>query len=181
MVIFGILDESAQQAAMLSHQTDWHWVRNFGQYDAYVNHDQIQTVVRVTRSSENLHINLRKPPLDNPRIRQAIAMGFDREAAIAVSLAGYGSAGLGLMPPGSFWGLSEADACGVPGWYQPEDMDAQREAAIQILKDEGFDFDKTYVLTVESDQQRVGRATVMQEQLRRLGRLHVLHRRHRRN
>ena len=41
VVVFGILDESAQQAAMLAHQTDWHWVRNFGQYDQYVKHDQI--------------------------------------------------------------------------------------------------------------------------------------------
>ena len=169
VVIFGILDESAQQAAMLAHQTDWHWVRNFGQYDSYVAHDQIQTVIRATRSSENLWVNIRKPPLDNVKIRQAIAMGMDREAGIAVSLAGYGSVGLGLMPPGSFWGLSEEDACSVPGWCQPADMDAQRAEAIQILKDEGFDFDKTYEFTVESDSQRVGRATFMQEQLRRLG------------
>ncbi len=169
LVVFGILDESAQQAAMLSHQTDWHWVRNFGQYDAYVQHDQIQTVIRATRSSENLWMNLRNPPLDNVNIRRAIAMGFDRKAAIAVSLAGYGSEGLGLMPPGSFWGLPESDACGVPGWCQPDDVAAQREQAIQMLKDEGFNFDKVYVLTVESDAQRVGRATVMQEQLRLLG------------
>ncbi len=169
LVIFGILDESAQQASMLAHQTDWHWVRNFGQYDQYVSHDQIQTVIRATRSSENLWLNTRKPPLDNVRIRQAIAMGMDRKTGIAVSLAGYGSIGLGLMPPGSPWALSEADACGVPGWCQPADMEAQRAEAIQILKEENFDFDKTYVLTVESDAQRVGRATFMQEQLRLLG------------
>ena len=169
VVIFGILDESAQQAAMLSHQTDWHWVRNFGQYDAYVDHDRIQTVIRATRSSENLWLNTRNEPLDNVKIRQAIAMGFDRKASIAVSLAGYGSVGLGLMPPGSFWGLSESDACGVPGWCQPDDVDAQRAQATQILKDEGFDFGNVYLLTVESDSQRVGRATVIQEQLRLLG------------
>jgi ABC-type transport system substrate-binding protein len=65
LVIFGILDESAQQAAMLAHQTDWHWVRNFGQYDQYVAHDQIMTGIRATRSSEYLWMNLRKPPFDN--------------------------------------------------------------------------------------------------------------------
>ena len=31
LVLFGILDESTQQAAMLAHQGDWHWVGNFGQ------------------------------------------------------------------------------------------------------------------------------------------------------
>ena len=169
VVVFGILDESTQQASMLAHQTDWHWVRNFGQYDQYVKHDQIQTVIRATRSSENLWLNTRKPPLDNVRIRQAIAMGFDRATGITVTLSGYGSEGLGLMPPGSPWALEEADACGVPGWCQPADMEAQRAAAIQIMNEEGFDFDKTYVLTVESDAQRVNRATFMQEQLRLLG------------
>ena len=69
LVIFGILDESAQQATMLAHQTDWHWIRNAGQYQAYVNHDQIQTVMRATRSSENLWINTRNQPFDNVRIR----------------------------------------------------------------------------------------------------------------
>ncbi len=167
--IFGILDESAQQAAMLAHQTDWHWIRNSGQYEQYVEHDQIQTVMRGTRSSENLWINTRNQPFDNVRIRQAVAMGFDKVTGITVTLGGTGSVGLGLMPPGSPWAVTEEQGCGVPGWCQPDDMEAQRAAAIQILNEENFDFDKTYVLTVESDQQRVVRATYMQEQLRLLG------------
>ena len=169
LVVFGILDESAQQAAMLAHQGDWHWVRNFGQYEQYVAHDQIMTVIRATRSSENLWMNLRKPPFDNLRVRQAIAMGMDRKAGIAVVQSGYGSEGLGLMPPGSFWAVEQEDACAIPGWCQPEDMNAQRAEARKILEEEGFTFDKTYVLTVEADNQRVGRATFIQEQLRLLG------------
>jgi ABC-type transport system substrate-binding protein len=54
VVIVGIVDESAQQAAMLAHQGDWHWVRNFGQYNAYVDHDQITTVIRPTRGHHSL-------------------------------------------------------------------------------------------------------------------------------
>ena len=169
LVVFGILDESAQQASMLAHQTDWHWVRNFGQYDQYVKHDQIQTVIRATRSSENLWINTRNEPFGNVRIRQAIAMGFDRATGIKVTLQGYGSIGIGLMPPGSIWAISQEEACNIPGWCPIADMEAQRAEAIQILNEEGFDFDKTYVLTVESDAQRVNRATFMQEQLRLLG------------
>ena len=169
VVVFGILDETAQQATMLARQTDWHWVRNFGQYKEYVEHDQIQTVIRATRSSENLWINTRNAPLDNVRIRQAIAMGMDRVSGINVALSGYGSQGLGLMPPGSLWAADREATCAIPGWCEPADMEAQRAEAIQILKEEGFDFDKTYVLTVEGDAQRVNRATFMQEQLRLLG------------
>jgi ABC-type transport system substrate-binding protein len=169
LLIFGILDEGAQQAAQLAHLTDWHWVRNFGQYDAYVDHEQILTVIRATRSSENIWPNFRNPPFDNVRVRQAITMGFDKKAAIAVTLDGYGSQGLGLMPPGSPWAVELADACNIPGWCPNPDMEAQRAEAIQILKEENFDFDKVYVLTVESDRQRVSRATLAQEQLRLLG------------
>lgn len=49
LVLFGILSEATQRATMLAHEGDWHWVRNFGQYDAYVDHDQINTVIRATR------------------------------------------------------------------------------------------------------------------------------------
>jgi hypothetical protein len=65
----GIVDESAQQAAMLAHQTDWHWVRNWGQYNAYVDHDQIMTVVRNMQSNPSLWLNKRNPPFDNVRVR----------------------------------------------------------------------------------------------------------------
>ena len=89
-------------------------------------------------------------------------MGFDKPTGIKVTLGGTGSVGLGLMPPGSPWAVSEEQGCNIPGWCHPADMEAQRAAAIQILNEENFDFDKTYVLTVESDQQRVVRATYMQ-------------------
>jgi len=169
LVIFGIRDEGHQQAAQLAHQTDWHWVRNFGQYDAYVSHDQILTVIRASRRSENLWPNQRNAPFDNRKVRQAITMGMNKAEGIAVLLDGHGSQGLGLMPPGSPWALDRERACAIPGWCPDPDWDAQRAEAIQILKEEGFDFDKVYVLTVESDQQGVGRATFAQEQLRLLG------------
>jgi ABC-type transport system substrate-binding protein len=63
------------------------------------------TVIRATRSSENLWMNLHKLPFDNLKVRQAITMGMDHDAGIAVALSGYGSRGLGLMPPGSFWAV----------------------------------------------------------------------------
>lgn len=168
LTIVGILDESAQQAALLSHQADWHWVRNFGQYRAYVDHEQIQTVIRPTRGHFALWMNIRNEPFDNVRVRQAVVMGLDRAAGIAVLQDGNGSTGF-PMPPSGAWELDEAIGCAVPGWCVAEDMDALRVEARQILEEEGFDFDKVYLFTVESDAQVVGRATFMQEQLRLLG------------
>src|ERR671919_2668978 len=97
-------------------------------------------------------------------------MSIDREAAIEVLLDGHGSLGF-LMPPNSPWALDESVGCQMPAWCPAEDgdMEAQRAEARQILEEEGFDFNKTYVLTVESDAQVVERAVFLQEQLRLLG------------
>ncbi len=168
--IFGILDESAQQSAMLAHQTDWHWVRNWGQYESYVEHDQIQTVIRATRGHHTLWLNAREAPFDNVRVRQAITMGIDRDTGIRILQDGHGSTGF-IMPPGGPWDLDSAVGCAVPGWCPPEDgdWDARRTQARAILEEEGFPFDQTFTFTVESDEQVQARATFFQEQLRLLG------------
>jgi len=167
MILYGILDESAQQARHLAHQTDWHWVRNFGQYDAYVAHDQIETTIRPTRGHHSIWLNNNNPPLDNPEVRKAIFMGIDRDAGIRVLLDGHGSTGF-MMAPGG-WDLGESAGCGVPGWCTATDMDAQRQEAIAILEAEGFDFDQEFLFTVESDEQVTARATFVQEQLKLMG------------
>lgn len=170
VTIFGIVDESRQQASMLAHQTDWHWVRNFGQYAAYVDHPQILNVIRATRGHHTLWLNKRNPPFDNVRVRQAIFMAIDRDAAIKSVQEGFGTAGF-LMAPGSPWELDQAKGCAVPGWCPPADgiWVRQRVDAKKILDAEKFPFDKTFTMTVESDQQVVARATFVQEQLRLLG------------
>jgi ABC-type transport system substrate-binding protein len=115
-------------------------------------------------------MNRRNPPFDNVRARQAIVMGLDRNAASQILQEGHASTGF-LMPPGSPWELDEAQGCAVPGWCPPADgdMEAQRAEARRILEEEGFDFNKTYLFTVESDAQVQARATFIQEQLRLLG------------
>lgn len=168
LILFGIVDESAQLAAQLAHKTDLHWVRNFGQYDAYVNHDRIMTVIRATRGHHSIWLNKNHPPFDNVKVRQAIFMGIDRDAAIKVLQAGHGSSGF-MMAPGSAWELGEAKGCAIPGWCSPPNMEQQRSEAKAILKAQGFDFSKTFRFTVESDEQVIARATFIQEQLRLLG------------
>ncbi len=169
LVINGILDESTQQATQLAHQTDWHWVRNWGQYQAYVDHDQIMTVIRATRGNFRLWINARNEPFDNVRVRQAMVMGIDRNAGITVLQDGHGAAGGFGYAPGSPWELPQDQLCSVPGWCVSDDMESVRAEARQILEEEGFDFERTYLFTVESDAQVQARATFLQEQLRLIG------------
>jgi peptide/nickel transport system substrate-binding protein len=169
LVINGILDESTQQATQLAHQTDWHWVRNWGQYQAYVEHDQIMTVIRATRGNFRLWINNRNAPFDNVKVRQAVVMAIDRNAGIAVLQDGHGAAGGFGYAPGSPWELPMEQRCSVPGWCVSDDMEAVRAEARAILEEAGFDFEQTYLFTVESDAQVQARATFLQEQLRLMG------------
>ncbi|MCH7746222.1 MAG: ABC transporter substrate-binding protein, partial [Chloroflexi bacterium] len=169
VTVFGILSESTQLTVMLARQTDWHWVRNFGQYDAYVENDQIQTVIRATRGHHSIWLNKGRAPFDNVNVRQAIFMGIDRGAGITVLLDGHGSQGF-IMPPGGPWDLDQAVGCAIPGWCEPSGgYEAQRAEAIKLLEAENFPFDETFTFTVEADEQVQARATFIQEQLRLLG------------
>ena len=169
LVIYGILDYSTQLATQLAHQTDWHWVRNWDQYQAYVDHEQILTVIRPTRNNFRLWINTRRPPFDNAKVRQAIVMGIDRIAAIQVLEDGHGAVGGFGYAPGSPWELTQRQLCSVPGWCVSEDMKGTRTEAIAILEEEGFDFGKTYLFTLGYDPPAHDRATFLQEHLRLLG------------
>ena len=74
------------------------------------------------------------------------------------------------MPPGGPWDLTQAEGCAIPAWCEPAGgYEAQRQEAIAILEEENFPFDKTFIFTVEADEQVVARATFIQEQLRLLG------------
>ena len=169
LVIYGILDEDTQLATHLAHQTDWHWVRNWEQYQAYVDHEQISTVIRPTRGHYRFWINPRNEPFDNLRVRQAIIMGIDRIAAINATVGGYGSPGGYGYPAGSRWVLPRAQRCSVPGWCVSADVEATRAEARAILEEEGFDFEKTYIFDVEYDQWVIDRAVFVQEQMRLVG------------
>ena len=169
LVIHGILDEATQLATQLAHQTDWHWVRNWDQYRTYVDHDRITTVIRPTRGHFRLWLHPEHPPFENARIRQAIFIGIDRDAMIRAVQDGKGVKGGYGYRPGSKWELPGEERCRVPGWCQPRDISRARAEARKILKEEGFDFGKTYLITVESWETARIHALQLMEQLRLLG------------
>jgi ABC-type transport system substrate-binding protein len=77
------------------------------------------------------------PPWDNEKIRQALAMAIDKEAIVKDFYPVGARAADQFAPPGVKPGYT--DGYKAPG-YDPE-------KAKQILTDEGFDFDKEYVLS----------------------------------
>ena len=194
LVIHGIVDDAARQAAHLAHQTDWVWIRDEGEfrtsrywdasrgesnyrlewvgekghYQSYVEHGQINTVVRPTRRSYRIAFDTERPPFDNVRVRQAIMMGIGRSAfthfaTIDDPASGFGNAW------GSPWALPENSLCSVPGWCVSDDMEATRAEARVILEKEGFDYDETYTLGVQSDRKHEVIGAHLQNQLGLLG------------
>ena len=81
----------------------------------------------VTGSTGYFAFNVRKPPFDNVKVRQAIASALDRDDYVAVVLNGAGLKGLSLIPPNS------------PGYEADvKQLDLNPEKAKQLLAEAGY-------------------------------------------
>ncbi|HXA95345.1 MAG TPA: ABC transporter substrate-binding protein [Candidatus Dormibacteraeota bacterium] len=73
--------------------------------------------------SDNIIMNTKKPPFDNPKIRLAVAYAIDRKALIAAVHQGGAVPGASQQPrPYGVWGLLDRDLATLPGYGKPEDM-----------------------------------------------------------
>ncbi|MDO8532892.1 MAG: ABC transporter substrate-binding protein [Dehalococcoidia bacterium] len=86
-------------------------------------------------------MNIRRPPFSDIRVRKAISLALDRQAAIKVIAEGYGEVGK-LVLFGD-WGVPAKEVSSWPGWRQPKDQDLAE--AKKLLADagypDGFDLD----------------------------------------
>jgi peptide/nickel transport system substrate-binding protein len=104
-------------------------------------------------------MNNKFAPFDNEKVRQAIAMGIDRQRIVDT-----------YYPPGSSV-ATHFTPCDIPAGCEGEDWYAfDPAAAKQMLTDEGFDFDATYPISLRDVvrgylPQPVVVATELQDQL----------------
>ncbi|MER3397627.1 MAG: hypothetical protein C4315_05840 [Chloroflexota bacterium] len=84
---------------------------------------------------DSLNLNARRKPWDDPRVRRAISLAIDRNAAIAVLAQGDGAVG-GAMPAGGQWALPTDELRKLPG-YQP-DKEAELAEARRLLAEAGY-------------------------------------------
>ncbi|HET7341566.1 MAG TPA: ABC transporter substrate-binding protein [Methylomirabilota bacterium] len=89
-----------------------------------------------TNVTDNIIMNVKKPPFDNPKVRLAVSYAIDRRALIQGVHQGGAVPGAGMAPtPYGVWGLLETDLAGLPGYGKPADMKAR---ARRLMAEAGF-------------------------------------------
>ena len=97
--------------------------------------------------SRNLIVNRGTPPFDNPELRRAMSLTFDRQAYIDIIGQGHCAIGGPLEPPPEgLWGMPAEMLKALPG-YGP-DIAQRRVKARQIMETLGYGPDKRLAVTV---------------------------------
>ncbi|MYK32858.1 MAG: ABC transporter substrate-binding protein [Boseongicola sp. SB0670_bin_30] len=103
-IVFEIIEDSVLAQSMLeSGQADWATnlpFENIAGLEA-----KPGVTAHVNPSFQNLFglLNVRRPPLDDVRVRRALALAFPYDDVIAAGTEGLGSRSMGIIPPG-IWG-----------------------------------------------------------------------------
>jgi ABC-type transport system substrate-binding protein len=114
-----------------------------------------------------LAMQTEKPPLNDIRVRQAIAMALDKQALIRVAYAGHADAATNLLPK-AMWGHNDKIK------DRPFDIQASREQLEAALKDQGFELPLTLSLAVMSEprpymEQPLQVAAFVKDSLKKIG------------
>ena len=90
--------------------------------------------------SDNIIMNVKKPPFDNPKVRLAVSYAIDRRGLIQASHQGGAVLGAAMLPrPYGVWGMSDKDLSTMPGYGPAADMKAR---AKKLLAEAGITPDK---------------------------------------
>jgi peptide/nickel transport system substrate-binding protein len=88
-----------------------------------------------TNVTDNIIMNMKKPPFDNPKVRLAVSYAIDRRGLIQAVHQGSANLGAGMAPrPYGVWGLAEKDLLALPGYGQAADMKAQARKLLAEAK-----------------------------------------------
>ncbi|MBI2907323.1 MAG: ABC transporter substrate-binding protein [Chloroflexi bacterium] len=79
-------------------------------------------------------MNLRNKPFNDKRVRKALSLSIDRQAALKVIAGGYGSIARLFAVEG--WGIPEDERLKLPGYRQPKDIDLAE--ARKLLGEAGY-------------------------------------------
>jgi peptide/nickel transport system substrate-binding protein len=85
--------------------------------------------------NDNIIMNIKKPPFDNVKVRQAVSHAIDRQAWAKALYQGGAAVGAAMVPrPFGFWGLSPKELTALPGHGKAAD---DRAKAKKLLAEAG--------------------------------------------
>src|SRR5262245_4897260 len=119
--------------------------------------------------SDNVILNHKRPPFDNPAVRRAVNFALDRHSYVQTVRQGGAVVGVALMPkPLGFWGLPEPDLKPLAGYGDPA---KDRAEARRLFTAAGFGPGKTLHLEMvtRSSPIYVDLASFVVDQLRQVG------------
>src|SRR5262249_28636708 len=86
--------------------------------------------------TDNIIMNVKKPPFDNPKVRLAVSYAIDRRGLIQASHQGGAVLGAAMLPrPYGVWGMVEKDLLELPGYGKAPEM---KERAKKLLAEVGI-------------------------------------------
>ncbi|MBI4083265.1 MAG: ABC transporter substrate-binding protein [Candidatus Lambdaproteobacteria bacterium] len=98
--------------------------------------------------SENMIVNMKKPPFNDAKLRRVVALAMDRTALIRGVHQGLGQPGGANLPlPHGVWGLPEEMLANVPGMGEGG---AEKEKARQIMRELGYGPEKPLKVTMST-------------------------------
>jgi peptide/nickel transport system substrate-binding protein len=90
--------------------------------------------------TDNIIMNVKKAPFDNPKVRLAVSYAIDRRGLIQASHQGGAILGAAMLPrPFGIWGVSDKDLLTMPGYGKTDEMKAR---ARKLLAEAGITPDK---------------------------------------
>ena len=90
--------------------------------------------------TDNIIMNVKKAPFDNPKVRLAVSYAIDRRGLIQASHQGGAILGAAMLPrPFGVWGVSDKDLLTMPGYGKADEMKAR---ARKLLAEAGITPDK---------------------------------------
>src|SRR5215813_9261353 len=90
--------------------------------------------------TDNIIMNTKKPPFDNPKVRLAVSYAIDRRGLIQASHQGGAVLGAAMLPkPYGVWGMPEKELLAMPGYGQAAEM---KSRAQKLLAEAGITSEK---------------------------------------
>lgn len=126
-----IVDPAAQIASLLAGDVDVFPRIDPRSVSQFRDHPRFQVIVSGSRGKTILAMNNKRKPLDDVRVRRAIAMAIDRNAVIQGAAQGYGAPIGSFYPPGAF---GYVDTTGINAYNPDRARSLLKEAGAGALE-----------------------------------------------